>query len=61
MREENTMVARVTLHNLKLDRDDPICSFGARLRGQASVCKCTGCDANVDYIATILETLCAED
>ncbi len=57
------MVARVTLHNLKQDRDEPIRAYGARLRGQASVCKytqqCTGCDANVDYTDTILrEVLC---
>ena len=37
IREENTMVARVTLHNMRQDRDEPICAFVARLRGQASV------------------------
>ena len=58
VREENTMVARVTLHKLKQDHDEPIWPYGARLRGQASVCKntqqCTRCDANVDYTDTIL-------
>ena len=39
IREENTMVARVTLHNMRQDRDEPIRAYGARLRGQASVCK----------------------
>ena len=61
--EENTMVARVTLHNLKQDREEPIRAYGAWLRGQASVCKytqqCTGCDANVNYTDTILrDVLC---
>ena len=63
IREENTMVARVTLHNMRQDRDEPICAFGARLRGQASVCKftqqCTGCEDNVDYTeAMIKNVLC---
>ena len=63
VREENTMVARVTLHNMKQDRDEPIRAYGARLRGQASVCKftqqCTGCDASVDYTETMLrDVLC---
>ena len=47
VREENTMVARVQLHNMRQDRDETIRSFGARLRGQVSVCKflikCPGC------------------
>ena len=63
IREENTMVARVTLHNMKQDRDEPVRAYGARLRGQASVCKftqqCTGCEANVDYTEAILkDVLC---
>ncbi len=63
VREENTMVARVTLHNTRQDRDEPIRAYGARLRGQASVCKytqqCTGCEANVDYTEAILrDVLC---
>jgi hypothetical protein len=41
VREENTMVARVERHNMQQDRDEPIRSFGARLRGQAGVCKFT--------------------
>ena len=47
VREENVMVARVTLHNMKQGRGEPIHAYGARLRGQASVCKflqqCTNC------------------
>ncbi|VDI45747.1 Hypothetical predicted protein [Mytilus galloprovincialis] len=36
VREENTMVARVSLHGMTQDRDETVRSFGARLRGQAS-------------------------
>ncbi|CAG2222071.1 unnamed protein product [Mytilus edulis] len=58
VREENTMVARVSLHGMTQDRDETVRSFGARLRGQASVCKftlqCTGCEQNVDYTEAIL-------
>ena len=58
VREENVMVARVTLHNMKHDRGEPIRAYGARLRGQASVCRftqqCTSCEANVDYTEVIL-------
>ncbi len=32
VREENTMVARVALHNMRQDRDEPIRAYGARLR-----------------------------
>ena len=63
IREENTMVARVTLHNMRQDRDEPIRAYGARLRGQASVCKftqqCAGCGANADYTeAMVKDVLC---
>ncbi len=57
------MVARVSLHNMRQERDEPIRAFGARLRGQASVCKfakaCTGCGASVNYAEDILvDVLC---
>ena len=63
IREENTMVARVSLHNMRQDRDEPVCAFGARLRGQASVCKftqqCPNCEASVDYAeAMVKDVLC---
>lgn len=32
VREENTMVVRVTLHSMTQDRDETVRSFGARLR-----------------------------
>ncbi len=58
VREENTMVARVTLHSMAQDRDETVRSFGARLRGQAGVCKyvvpCPGCNHEVNYTEAIL-------
>ena len=58
VREENTMVARVTLHNMRQDREETIRSFGARLRGQAGICKfvikCPGCSIDVNYTDEIL-------
>ena len=58
VREENTMVARVQLHNMRQDHNETIRSFGARLRGQAGVCKflvkCPSCDADVNYTEAIL-------
>ena len=57
------MVARVSLHNMRQDRNEPVCAFGARLRGQASVCKftqqCPNCEASVDYTeAMVKDVLC---
>ena len=56
--EENTMVARVELHDMRQDRDETIRSFGARIRGQANVCKyiipCTACNEEVSYTDEIL-------
>ena len=53
VREENAMVARVALHNMRQDRDEPVRSFCARVKGQASVCRysvcCPNCSADVDY------------
>ena len=52
------MVARVALHNMRQDRDEPIRSYGARLRGQASTCKftvqCQQCNHDVGYTDHIL-------
>ena len=58
VREENIMVARVTLHRIKQDRGEPIYKYGARLRGQAGVCIFThrynNCDVDKDYTEGIL-------
>ena len=46
---------------MKQDRDETICSFGARLHGQASVCKftikCPTCEADVNYTENILRDI----
>ena len=53
------MVARVSLHNMRQNRDEPVRAFGARLRGQASVCKfiqqCPNCEASVDYTEAMVK------
>jgi len=58
VRDENTMIARVTLNNSRQDRDEAIRSYCARLRGQANVCKyvidCQNCGHQVDYTESIL-------
>ena len=52
VRPENHLVARVQLLQMHQDRDEPILSFCAKLKGQASVCRFTKkciCNADVDY------------
>ena len=52
------MVARLNLHNMRQDRDEPVRSFSARLRGQANVCKylikCSSCSHDVSYVNIML-------
>ena len=52
VRIESNMVARVTLQNMRQDRDEPIRNFRARLNGQAGVCKftikCPNCEHDVN-------------
>ena len=52
VRQENIMVARMQLQQMRQDRDEPVRAFAARLRGQASVCNykkdCT-CNLIVDF------------
>ena len=61
VREENTMVARVELHNMQQNHDKPIWNFGARLRCQAGVCKfttkCPNYDRNVDHTEHIIRDI----
>ena len=58
VREENTMVARVALYEMRQDNEEGIRSFGARIRGQANVCKfiipCPSCNEDVCYTNDIL-------
>ena len=57
VRQENIMVARVQLQQLRQDRDEPVRAFAARLRGQAGVCgfqvECS-CKSMVDYSDTMV-------
>ena len=50
--EENIMVARVALHDMRQDNDETIGSFGARILGQANVCQyntaCPNCSTTID-------------
>ena len=61
IREENVMVARVALHNMSQDRDEPIRAYAARLRGQAGICKfsvhCQRCNHDVSYTEQILRDI----
>ena len=58
VREENTMVARFTLHRMHQEEDEPIRSYGARLQGQAGVCKFIisypHCSADMNYTEPVL-------
>ena len=60
VRQENTIVARATLHNMRQDQDETIRSFEARIKGQAGICKyTTTCPpdtsiADIDYTDAIL-------
>lgn len=62
---ENIMVARVTLHNMRQDRGKPVRIFGARLRGQADICKfhvkCPDCDTDVNDTDEILRDALTRD
>ena len=58
IRDENAMVGRVQLHNMRQDHDETIRSFCARARGQAGVCKftinCPNCHTVVNYTDNVL-------
>ena len=63
VREENIMVARVALHDMRQDNDETIRSFSARIRGQANVCQyntaCPSCSTTVDFTDCILRDVLA--
>ena len=52
------MVPRVTLHNMRQDRDETLHSFDARLQGQANTCKfvvkCTVCELYVNNTEAVM-------
>ena len=53
VREESPMVARAELHSMIQGHDEAVRVFGARVRGQANVCKytikCKNCSHDVNY------------
>ena len=57
------MVARVALHDMHQDNGETICSFGARIHGQAIVCQyntaCPNCSTTVDFTDCILRDVLA--
>ena len=58
--EENVLVSRYKLHNMKQDSEEPIRSFVARIKGQAHICKliipCPNCKFDdVDYSDEIIK------
>ena len=61
--EENPMVARVALHGMCQDNNEPIRSFSAWIQGQAGVCKynvtCPDCSKSVDFPDCILRDVLA--
>jgi hypothetical protein len=58
VREENSIVARVTLNKMSQDREETVRAYGARLHGQAGVCKftleCAHCNHTVNYTDGVL-------
>lgn len=52
VRQENFIIGRIHLHQMRQDHDEPVRAFSARLRGQAGVCcfkvKCL-CGSEADY------------
>ena len=65
VRSENIMVARYSLHDMRQGREEQICSFYARIKGQADTCdyriKCTKaeCNETVDFAGEILRDVLA--
>ena len=60
VREENILLARVELYNMRQDAGEEIRLFGARIRGQANLCKfvtpcpAADCQQEVNYMDHIL-------
>lgn len=59
--EENTMVARVTLHNMWQDQDKTVWHFGVCVCRQANICKfvitCPSCKYNMNYTDAIVRDI----
>ena len=58
IREGNTMIARVALHNMKQGRDEPVRAFGARLSGrQVSASSCNNAEVAMLMLTTLRQWL----
>ena len=59
VRQESVMVARVELHVMRQNQDESVRSFGARVKGQASICKqvvpCPNCEHEVSYSNEVIK------
>ena len=58
VREENITISRVSLHDMEQDREEPIRSYYARLKGHANTCNftipCSSCQNKVNYSNEII-------
>ena len=58
VKEENPMLSRIALQNMKQEHGENIRTFGSRLQSQASICKftiqCSKCNEEVDYSDAVL-------
>ena len=58
VREENVMVSRVLLHQMRQDNGEAIRGFAARVKGQAHVCEyitnCHDCEKSISYSDTVV-------
>ena len=58
VRNENTMLSRINLHNMRQNHGENVRSYGSRINSQASTCKyqieCTKCKEEVDYTDAVL-------
>ena len=58
VKQTNVLVNQVKFLSMGQDRDEPVSSFVARLRGQVNTCdfsvKCGGCQATVSYMEHIM-------
>ena len=58
VREENVMVSRTLLHQMRQDNGEAITAFAARVKGQAHVCeyftKCHDCVKTISYADSVV-------
>ena len=61
IREDNVMLTRVQLYNMKQDMEESVRKFGSRLQSKASTCKyqinCDKCNESIDFTDSILRDI----